>query len=69
MVEDSDTWLPFTRSEVNEIRSAVVGPGVEIACPVCGGRLELRGPRGNVWEVRCRPCRRHTVLRDVSGQA
>ena len=62
MTRDRDTWLPFSRDEVREIRAALGRADAEPVCPVCGKPLIVSGPRRNAFDVRCKPCQRHTIV-------
>ena len=62
MSDERPTWLPFARDDGAAITAALQQSG-DIACPLCGRALERKGPVHGAWEVRCRPCRRHLVVR------
>ena len=65
MAEERNTWLPYSRPEVKEIRAAMAtDPDGVPPCPQCGQPLTVQGPRRKAFDIRCNPCRRNTIIPD-----
>jgi DNA-binding response OmpR family regulator len=66
-----ETLAPFAPEETATIRRAIVTAGARLACPRCGGDLESGAPIGGggsialVWLLRCEPCQRSVIVRDL----
>lgn len=63
MAEDRNTWLPFSRDEVKEIRASMVADPLGVPpCPQCTKPLQVQGPRRKAFDIRCNDCRRNTII-------
>lgn len=66
-----DTPVTFTRSEAVKIREMIATQGAALVCPRCGGELTMSLPLAGggsvaaIWEVRCTPCCRSLMVRDL----
>lgn len=64
-----DAYSPFGSTEAQRLRSMVLQPGTNLACPRCGGALILRSSKGERqsagWDLLCHSCRRKLEVQPV----
>lgn len=68
-----DAYSPFDSTESERLRSMVLQPGTNLACPRCGGALILRSSRGDgqsaMWDLLCHSCRRKLAVEPLKAGA
>jgi hypothetical protein len=68
MSTEDGTPVTYSPEEVERIRVMMGMPEGELLCPRCGEPIRILKPvattRGRVFQMRCKPCRCTTVIRD-----